>query len=223
MKISTCVFDAYGTLFDVTSAARHALANVNPELGQTVAKDWRLKQLQYTWIRAITHEHADFWQVTCDSLDWALEQSGLLNDDQLRNSMLSLFRKLDAYPEVEKLMFTLSSLKINIAILSNGSPNMLKTAVEAAGVENYIDDLLSVEAVGVYKPSPLVYDLVGKRFGCMQEQVLFISSNGWDAAAATGYGFNSVWVNRMQEPVDRLPWKPHYELSDLTGIPDLLA
>ncbi|WP_424927927.1 haloacid dehalogenase type II [Amaricoccus tamworthensis] len=222
--IRVAVFDAYGTLFDVSAAAR-AFAEA-PGNGafravwQTVARDWRLKQLQYSWLRAITGAHTDFWTVTGEGLDWALEASGI-SDPDIRENLLALYWELDAYPEVPQMLATLKENGLSTAILSNGSPDMLDGAVQSANVGEFLDDVLSVESVGIFKPDSSVYDLVGKRFGVERNEVLFVSSNGWDAAAASGYGFRTAWVNRASEPVDRLPWKPEWILSELSGIPEL--
>lgn len=225
MPITTCIFDAYGTLFDVTSAARRAAQEPEfPHLQDhwvQLASHWRLKQLQYTWLRAITNAHTDFWDVTRDSLDWALEACGLSGDSKLQQRLMDLFWELQAYPEVPEVLQALKQQGFNVAILSNGSPKMLDGAVQSAGIAASLDDVLSVESVGVFKPSAAVYDLVGKRFNCANDEVLFVSSNGWDAAAATGYGFTTAWANRMNEPTDKLPWQPNFTLSDLHPIPDL--
>jgi len=225
MTITTCVFDAYGTLFDVSAAAREAAAEPGHDrlgdLWPKLAEDWRRKQLQYSWLRAVTGAHADFWQVTQDGLDWAMEAGGLAEDTALRTRLLALYRALSAYPEVPAILSALKEVGKATAILSNGSPDMLADAVASAGIGALLDDTLSVESVGVFKPHPSVYDLVGRRFGCARDEVLFVSSNGWDAAAAAGYGFVTAWVNRAGAPVDRLPWRPAHILSDLTGIPDL--
>lgn len=224
MPITTCVFDAYGTLFDVNAAAREAA----DEPGQSALKavwpklaaDWRAKQLEYTWLRAVAHQHCDFWQVTQDGLDWAMEASGL-NDIGLRERLLALYWELAAYPEVPQMLATLKGKGLKTAILSNGSPDMLKGAVESAGLRDLLNATLSVETVGVFKPHSTVYDLVGDHFGCAKSDVLFVSSNGWDACGAAGYGFETAWVNRAGAPLDRLYAKPHHVLSDLTTIPDL--
>lgn len=225
MAITTCVFDAYGTLFDVTAAARQAAGEPGREAfgahWQRVATDWRLKQLQYTWLRAVAGAHTDFWRVTQDGLDWALEASGLHGDDTLRERLLQLYWQLAAYPEVPDMLTALKARRLATAILSNGAPEMLEGAVQSAGIGALLDDTLSVESVGVFKPAPEVYGLVEARFSCTRNEVLFVSSNGWDAACAAGYGFTSVWVNRAGEPVDRLPWSPAHILSDLTSIPQL--
>ena len=225
MPIKACVFDAYGTLFDVAAAAREAAAEPGREAfaacWQKVATDWRLKQLQYTWLRAVADAHTDFWEVTQNGLDWALEATGLAGDPKLRQRLLDLYWELQAYPEVPAMLQALKDAGMNTAILSNGSPDMLDGAVQSAGIGDVLDDVLSVESVGIFKPARAVYDLVGDRFGCAPSEVLFVSSNGWDAAAASGYGFTTAWVNRAGDPVDRLPWTPQHILKDLTTIPDL--
>ena len=225
MPITTCIFDAYGTLFDVAAAARQAAAEPDfaaiKDTWPAIAEQWRLKQLQYTWLRAITGDHTDFWRVTQDGLDWALQKTGHDNDLTLRERLLALYWELQAYPEVPAMLQRLKSAGLNTAILSNGSPDMLNGAVQSAGIGNVLDDCLSVESVGIFKPDARVYDMVGARFGCARDEVLFVSSNGWDAAGAAGYGFSTVWVNRAGEPMDRLPSVPGTVLGDLTGIPDL--
>ncbi|MEM6619377.1 MAG: haloacid dehalogenase type II [Pseudomonadota bacterium] len=226
MPIKTAVFDAYGTLFDVAAAARIAAAEPGQEAladcWQDLARDWRLKQLQYTWLRAVADAHTDFWQVTQDGLDWALEAQNLSDNPALRDRLLQLYWELEAYNEVPAMLAALRQKGLYTAILSNGSPAMLDGAVQSAALGDLLDAVLSVQDVGVFKPHARVYDLVGKRFQTSPEDVLFVSSNGWDAAAAAGYGFVSVWVNRASEPMDRLPWTPAHVLRDLTTIPDLI-
>ena len=222
--IKAVVFDAYGTLFDVAAAARMAadepgqdtLARVWPHL----ADDWRRKQLEYTWLRTITNQYADFAQVTADGLDWAMAAQGL-SDLTLRARLLALYDRLPAYPEVAATLTTLRDAGYATAILSNGTPSMLASAIAEAGLDAQFDAVLSVEAVTTYKPSTRVYDLVGQRFGCTPGQVLFVSSNGWDVAGAAGYGFVTVWVNRAGLPQDRLANRPAFVRPDLTSIPEL--
>lgn len=225
MTVTTCIFDAYGTLFDVSAAARQAAAEPEFEriagCWQAIAEHWRLKQLQYTWLRAVAHAHTDFWTVTGDGLEWALERNGFAGDTVLYDRLMALYRELQAYPEVPAMLAALKAGGMNTAILSNGAPDMLAAAVASAGIGDVLDDTLSVESVGVFKPDARVYDLVCQRFGCEKSQVLFVSSNGWDAGCATGYGFTTAWVNRAKEPVDRLPWRPAHIIPDLTGIPAL--
>jgi 2-haloacid dehalogenase len=225
MSITTCIFDAYGTLFDVAAAARTAAAEPGRQAfagnWQKLASDWRLKQLQYTWLRAVSGAHTDFWTVTQDGLDYALEASKLDGDAELRARLLALYWELDAYPEVPEMLAALKDMGLNTAILSNGSPDMLAGAVQSAGIGNLLDDVLSVQDVGVFKPHRSVYDMVGQRFGGTPGQVLFVSSNGWDAAAAAGHGFYTVWANRSGEPMERLPWTPQQVLADLRHIPEI--
>ena len=225
MPITTCVFDAYGTLFDVAAAARQAAAEPDcraiKDDWPKLAEHWRLKQLQYSWLRAVADAHTDFWEVTQNGLDWALEKMGHGDDLALRERLLALYWELQAYKEVPEMLTRLKVGGMNTAILSNGSPDMLSGAVRSAGIEEVLDVSLSVQSVGIFKPDARVYDLVGQHFGCAKEEVLFVSSNGWDAAAATGYGFATAWVNRSGEPMDRLPWAPAHVLRDLTGIPEL--
>lgn len=256
LAITTCIFDAYGTLFDVTAAARRAAAEPGGEalapVWQRIAQDWRAKQLQYTWLRAAAGRHCDFAQVTRDGLDWALEAAGLAEaavtgaavtggavtggapkgeavpdgtvpqPGSLRDRLLDLYRTLDAYPEVPAMLAALRARGLATGILSNGSPGMLADAVGSAGIGGLLDAVLSVEEVGVFKPAPQVYDMVGARFGCAKDEVLFVSSNGWDACGAAGYGFRTAWVNRAGDPMDRLYARPQHVLSDLVPIPDLV-
>ncbi len=227
MAITTCIFDAYGTLFDVQAAAREAakeaafapIADTWPELADT----WRRKQLEYTWLRAITGPHTDFWQVTGDALDWTLESMNLAAHQALRERLMRLYWDLAAFPEVPGVLRTLKSKGLATGILSNGAPDMLAGAVRSAGIGRHLDHILSVETVGVFKPDTRVYDLVGQTFGTAKEEVFFVSSNGWDAAAATGYGFVTAWVNRTGLPVEKLPNTPTHIFESLEQIPALIT
>ena len=227
MAIETCIFDAYGTLFDVTAAARSAAEDgAHPALEEgwrALAATWRDRQLQYAWIRSLAGAHADFWQVTGEALDHALEAEGMAGDRALRDRLMALYRELDAYPEVRSVLGALKGAGLATGILSNGSPEMLQAAVASAGIGRLLDHVLSVESVGTFKPSPEAYDLVGRAFGGEPDGVLYVSSNGWDVAAATGYGFRTVWANRTGAPFERLPWRPAHVLPDLAGLPDLVA
>lgn len=223
--IRVCIFDAYGTLFDVAAAARvaaeepgrGALAAVWPQL----AEDWRRKQLEYSWLRAVTGDYIPFWEVTKDGLDWAMDRAGL-DDMELRERLLALYWELPAYREVPFVLAQLKAKGKACAILSNGSPDMLEGAVESAGLGEFLEASLSVEAAGTFKPARAVYDLVGARFGCTPQEVLFVSSNGWDAAGASAYGFETAWVNRAGLPMDRLQAAPAHVLTDLSTIPELV-
>ncbi|WP_439137305.1 haloacid dehalogenase type II [Roseicyclus sp.] len=221
-QITTCIFDAYGTLFDVNAAARAVAAmpgqGAFAGIWEQIAADWRAKQLQYTWLRTLTGAHCDFWQVTQDGLDWALERAGH-QDPPLRAQLLDLYLTLPAYPEAAGVLAALKKAGISAAILSNGSPDMLAAAVTSAALGDLLDDVLSVEDVARFKPHPSVYDLVGARFGTTPDQVLFVSSNGWDIAGAAAYGFQTIWINRAGDPVDRMPGRPDRIARDLTAVP----
>lgn len=227
MQIKACVFDAYGTLFDVAAAARTAAAEPgNARLAscwEALAAAWRAKQLEYSWLRAITGEHRDFWRVTKDALDWAMAAQGLAGETDLRERLLALYWKLEPYPEVPEMLRRLRHAGVQTAILSNGSPEMLDAATRSAGIEALLDDVISVERVGVFKPAPQVYELVTTRFDCARDEVLFVSSNGWDASAAAGYGFVTAWVNRAGLPAERLGHPAHREITDLAEVPNLAA
>jgi 2-haloacid dehalogenase len=224
MTVRLCVFDAYGTIFDVDAAARAValtpegavLAPQWPRLSQM----WRRKQLEYSWLRAVADTHADFWHVTQDALDWTLEwlQDPALHG--LRATLLDLYLHLPAYPDAAPALGALRARGHMLAILSNGTPAMLEEACAASKLSRVFDALLSVEEVGRFKPAPEVYDLVGKRFGTHPSEVLFISANGWDAAAAAAHGFQTVWINRAGLPVDRLHGTPQTILPDLSALPD---
>ncbi len=223
MTITTCIFDAYGTLFDVNAAARRAAQEPGQErlaaVWEQLARDWRQKQLEYSWLRAVADRHCDFWQLTQDGLDWAMEAAGL-DDPALRKRLLALYWELEAYPEVPAMLRTLKDRGMTTAILSNGPPDMLRAAITLAGLNDLLDDALSVEDVGVFKPHVSVYDMVGNRFGCRRDQVMFVSSNGWDAAAGAGYGFHTAWVNRLGALIDRLYALPQHVLPDLSTLPE---
>ena len=225
MKPAAFVFDAYGTLFDVTAAARLAAAEPGAEvlvgIWAELADKWRRKQLEYSWLRAIMGMHADFAEVTADALDWSMEAHGLGAEHALRARLLSLYERLSAYPEVPNVLAALRNKGAKLAILSNGSPEMLAAAVDSAGITGALDAVISVEEVQIFKPAEVVYSLVEKHLNVAPPQVLFISSNGWDVAGASRFGFQTAWVNRSHQPVDRLPHGPRHILRDLTPLPDM--
>lgn len=226
MTVTTCIFDAYGTLFDVAAAARIAAAEPGQEalaaVWPTLAEAWRRKQLEYSWLRAVMGTHCDFWQVTQDALDWAMEASGI-GAPEVRERLLALYWELPAYPEVPELLACLKHRGMRTAILSNGAPAMLEGAVRSAGISELLDAVLSVESVGVFKPHARVYTLATEHFSCRPDEILFVSSNGWDAAAAAGFGFVTAWVNRAGLPRERLPAAPHHVFTDLSPIADLVT
>jgi len=226
MTLTTCIFDAYGTLFDVTAAARECAFEPGrlklKSCWKNLANDWRSKQLQYSWIHTITNSYVSFWEITQNSLDFALEANNLEGDKELRARLLSLYWTLKAYPEVLTVLKNLQLANIEIAILSNGSKDMLNAAAKSAKIDHLLGGILSVDLIKIFKPDFRVYDLVLKNFNCKKSEVLFVSSNGWDVAAAAGFGFNVAWVNRNNDPVDKLPWRPKNILSNLTEISNLV-
>jgi len=220
-QIAACVFDAYGTLFDVSSVARGAQDALG-ERWQALSDLWRTKQLQYTWLRGLGGHHADFWQVTGDALDYAMSTFGI-KDDALRARLMDLYLRIAAYPEVPAMLAELKARGIRLAILSNGTPQMLAAAVANSGIADYFDAVLSVEEVGVFKPHPSVYGLAPKRLGLANEQICFLSSNGWDAFAAKAFGFRVLWCNRFGQMPERIPSPPDGEITDLSLLPARLA
>jgi 2-haloacid dehalogenase len=219
--IRACVFDAYGTLFDYASAAAGSRDVLGDRIGPLTLL-WRDKQLQYTWLRALQGRHADFWQVTGDALDFALETLGL-DDSSLRARLMELYRMLDVFPEVPAMLERLKAAGLKTAILSNGSPEMLGTAVSKAGIGGLLDVVLSVELVGVYKPHPKVYQLAVDRLALPAGAISFQSSNAWDAYAASAFGMRVVWCNRYSQRPERLPGQPDREIASLAELPALVG
>jgi len=219
--VQGCVFDAYGTLFDFAAAARKCRDVLGDDIDRLTAL-WREKQLQYTWLRAAQGRHADFWQVTGDALDFALETLGLTKPD-LRDRLMSLYLTLDPFPEVSSVLARLKAAGLQTAILSNGSPAMLDAAVKAAKLETLLDAVLSVEEVGVYKPHPKVYQLAVDRLGIPASAISFQSSNAWDAYAASAFGMKVVWCNRYGQRRERMPGSPDREIRSLTELPALVG
>ena len=219
--IRACVFDAYGTLFDYASAAARCRDVLGDKFAPLVGL-WRDKQLQYTWLRSLQGRHADFRQVTGEALDFALETLGLA-DAALRARLMDLYLRLDAFPEVPDMLRRLKETGFATAILSNGSPPMLAAAVENAGIGGLLDAVLSVEEAGVYKPHPKVYQLALDHFSLAAGAILFVSSNGWDAYAASAFGMRVLWCNRYSQRRERLPGKPDGEIGSLAELPALLG
>ena len=220
-NVRACVFDAYGTLFDVNSAARQA-QNTLHENWQQLAEVWRTKQLQYTWLRSLTGRHVDFWQITVEALEFALD-SLKLEDPQLRLQLMELYLQISAYPDVPNALARLKKGGLKCAILSNGSPNMLAAAVKNAGINNLLDAVLSVEEVKVYKPHPTVYQLAVDRLGLKEGEICFISSNGWDAYSAKAFGFHVIWCNRSGQTPERIPEVPDAEILSLSALPEIVG
>ena len=221
-NIDACVFDAYGTLFDVASAA----ARCKDDLGENAAALsalWRTKQLEYTWLRSLMNEYVEFWEITRDGLDYALETLGLDGDAALRDKLLNLYMELDCFPEVPNILKTLNAGGLKCAILSNGSPKMLNSAIENAGISEQLVNSYSVDQLGIYKPSPRVYQMAVDDLGISAKKISFMSSNAWDASAAANFGFKVVWVNRFGQKKERLPGLPEHEIKTLNDLPSLLG
>jgi len=219
--VQACVFDAYGTLFDFASAAK-SCRDVLGEGIDRLTMLWRDKQLQYTWLRALQGRHADFWQVTSDALDFALETLAL-DKPGLRDRLMNLYLTLEPFPEVPDVLARLKKAGMQTAILSNGSPAMLDAVVQASRLGMLIDAVFSVEAVGVYKPHPKVYQLAADRLGIAASAIAFQSSNAWDAYAASAFGMQVVWCNRYGQRPERLPGKPDRMVQSLAELPALVG
>jgi 2-haloacid dehalogenase len=219
--VQACVFDAYGTLFDFASAAR-GCRDVLGDAIENLTALWRDKQLQYTWLRAMQGRHADFWQVTGDALDFALETLAI-EKVGLRDRLMNLYLTLEPFPEVPEVLRRLKTAGLRTAILSNGSPMMLDAAVRGSGLGTLVDAVLSVESVGVYKPHPKVYQLAVDRLGIPPAAIAFQSSNAWDAYAASAFGMQVVWCNRYGQRPERLPGKPDRMVGSLAELPALVA
>jgi 2-haloacid dehalogenase len=219
--IKACVFDAYGTLFDFASAAKGCRDVLGDDTDRLTTL-WRDKQLQYTWLRAVQGRHAEFWQVTGEALDYSLETLGI-DRPGLRDQLMALYLSLDAFPEVPETLRRLKAAGLRTAILSNGSPRMLEAVVKGAKLDGLLDAVLSVEAVGVYKPHPRVYQLAVDRLAVPATAIAFQSSNAWDAYAASAFGMKVVWCNRYGQRRERLPGAPDREIRSLAELPALVA
>lgn len=219
--IGACVFDAYGTLFDYASAAARCRDVLGDKL-ERLNGLWREKQLQYTWLRALQGKHANFWQVTGDALDFAMETLGMA-DSALRDRLMTLYLELEPFPEVPVMLKQLKAAGLKTAVLSNGSPEMLQAAVESAKIGDALDAVLSVEEVGVYKPHPRVYQLAVDRLGVESNAISFQSSNAWDAYAASAFGMRVVWCNRYGQRPEQLPGRPDREVKSLAELPALVC
>ena len=219
--VRACVFDAYGTLFDIHAPLRKLAPEIGPE-AENISKLWRQKQLEYTWLRSLMGVHADFWHVTGDALDYALEHYKV-HELGLRDEIMALYLKLEAYPDVVEALQAVRNQGKRTAILSNGSPSMLDSAVRHAGVEKLFDAVLSVEDVGIYKPSRRVYRHVMQKLQLHDApSICFVSANSWDAQAAAQFGFQAVRVNRFGLADDRIPGKPAALIADLGSLAALI-
>ncbi len=212
------VFDAYGTLFDVNSAAEKCKDKIGNKW-ENFANFWRTTQLEYTWLRSLMKKHKSFWQITEDSLDKSMETFQI--DKSLRNDLLSLYKELSPYPEVKNVLENLKKKSFKLAILSNGTPELLNHLVKSSDLENLFDDIFSVEEVKIYKPDPKVYDIPVNKYKVSKGEITFLSANTWDVSGAGNYGYNSIWVNRNNSVFDKLDYKPKNEVKNLKQLLDL--
>ena len=218
-NIKAIVFDAYGTLFDVNSAAEKCKGKIGDKW-EGFANFWRTTQLEYTWLRSLMKRHKDFWQVTEDSLDKSMKTFSI--DSSMKKELLDLYKKLSPYSEVKGVLSSLKEKKYKLAILSNGTPALLNELVKSNNLENIFDDLFSIEEVGIYKPDSKVYDMPIKKYQIKADEIAFLSSNTWDVSGGGNYGYNAIWVNRNKNIFDNLDYKPKNEVSDLTQIVDIV-
>ncbi|MGD9741863.1 MAG: haloacid dehalogenase type II [Dongiaceae bacterium] len=218
--VGAVVFDAYGTLFDVNAAAATLAPEIGPEAA-ALAELWRRKQLEYSWLRTLMGRHSDFWQVTADALDFAMEKLRL--PIGVRPRLLELYFRLPPFADARPLLERCRRQGLKLAILSNGAPEMLNAAITHAGLTEFFDAVLSVEAVGLFKPRPEVYRLAVEHLGVPASRTVFVSANGWDVAGAAAFGFAAVWINRAGEPLERLPALPIAIVASLAELPQAVA
>ena len=219
MKTKSIIFDAYGTLFDVNSAAEKCKDKIGDKW-ESFANFWRTTQLEYTWLRSLMKRHKDFWQVTEDSLEKSMKVFGI--DMGMKNDLLNLYKVLSPYPEVKNVLENLKKKNFKLAVLSNGTPALLDRLVQSNNLKDLFDDIFSIESVKVYKPDAKVYNLPLKKYKIKPQEVTFLSANTWDVSGSGNYGYNSVWVNRNNGVFDNLDFKPKNEINNLTQLLDLI-
>tara|TARA_B100000579_G_scaffold332864_1_gene283232 strand:+ start:16 stop:678 length:663 start_codon:yes stop_codon:yes gene_type:complete len=218
-NIKAIIFDAYGTLFDVNSAAEKSKDKIGDKW-ENFANYWRTTQLEYTWLRSLMNKHKDFWQITEDSLDKSMQVFKI--DPSMRNELLDLYKVLSTFPEVKEVLSKLKKTKYKLAILSNGTPSLLNELVKSNNLNNIFDNIFSIEEVKVYKPDPKVYNIPIKKFQIQKNEVAFLSANTWDVSASGNYGFNPVWINRNNSIFDNLDYEPKYQVKHLGEILDII-
>ena len=214
-NIKAIIFDAYGTLFDVNSAAEKCKNKIGDKW-EPFANFWRTTQLEYTWLRSLMGRHKNFWQITEDSLDKSMKVFEI--ESSLKSELLNLYKVLSPFKEVQETLKILKEKKYKLAILSNGTPSSINELVKSNNLENFFDDIFSIESVGIYKPSSQVYDLPIKKYNIKKNEVAFLSSNTWDVSGGGNYGFEAIWVNRNSNIFDKLDYKPKIEIKDLSGL-----
>ncbi len=214
-NVKAIIFDAYGTLFDVNSAAEKCKDKIGDKW-EGFANYWRTTQLEYTWLRSLMNRHKDFWHVTEDSLDKSMNKFKI--DPTMKNELLDLYKTLSPFPEVPEVLNLLKEKKYKLGILSNGTPSLLSKLVKSNNLDNIFDDIFSIEEVGVYKPDSKVYDMPIKKYKIQKNEVAFLSANTWDVSGGGNYGYNSIWVNRNNNIFDNLDYKPKLEIKNLKNL-----
>ena len=217
MKTKAVVFDAYGTLFDVNSAAEKCKDKIGTKW-ETFANFWRTTQLEYTWLRSLMKRHKNFWDITEDSLDKSMKVFNI--NKNMKNELLSLYKILSPYPEVKGVLEDLKKKNFKLAILSNGTLDLLNELVESNKLNNLFDDLFSIEEVKIYKPDPRVYEIPIKKYKIKSDEITFLSANTWDVSGGGNFGYNSIWVNRHNTVFDILDFQPKNEINNLTHLLD---
>ena len=218
-NIKAIIFDAYGTLFDVNSAAEKCKDKIGDKW-EGFANYWRTTQLEYTWLRSLMKRHKDFWQITEDSLDKSMKVFNV--NKLLKNELLDLYKSLSTFPEVNQTLKELKKKQYKLTILSNGTPSLIRNLVKENDLENIFDDLLSVEEVKTYKPHPHVYNIPIKKYGILKNEVAYLSSNTWDISAAGNFGFKTIWVNRNNSIFDNLDFNPPMQIKNLNELINIL-
>ena len=218
-NIKAIIFDAYGTLFDVNSAAEKCKNKIG-EKWEDFANHWRTTQLEYTWLRSLMNRHKDFWKITEDSLDKSMKFFKI--DNSMRNDLLDLYKILSPFSEVKETLNKLKKKDFKLAILSNGTPSLLENLVKNNNLENIFDDIFSVEEVGIFKPDSKVYELPVNKYNIKKDEILFLSANTWDVSGGGNYGYNSVWVNRNKNIFDNLDYQPLDEIHDLSELLEII-
>jgi 2-haloacid dehalogenase len=218
-NIQAIVFDAYGTLFDVNSAAEMCKDKIGDKW-EGFANYWRTTQLEYTWLRSLMKRHKDFWQITEESLDKSMKVFKI--DSSMKNELLDLYKVLSPYPEVKEVLKSLKAKKYKLAILSNGTPSLLNELVKSNNLDDIFNDLFSIEEVGIYKPDKKVYDMPIKKYRVKNEEIAFLSANTWDVSGGGNYGYNAIWVNRNDSIFDNLDYKPKNEVNNLTQLLEIV-
>jgi len=218
-NVKAIIFDAYGTLFDVNSAAKKCKGKIGDKW-EGFANYWRTTQLEYTWLRSLMNRHKDFWQVTEDSLDKSMKVFKV--DISMRSELLDLYKILSTFPEVNEVLNNLREKNYKLAILSNGTPALLNQLVKSNNLDDVFDDIFSIEEVGIFKPSSKVYDIPIKKYQIQKNDVVFLSANTWDISGGGNYGYNTVWLNRNNNTFDNLDYKPQNHIKDLSELLDII-